>query len=383
MRYISLGKIDKNSIPIFIGCIFSFLSRLLYSSDKTELFKHSIISNIVSAFARMLTIIPLIVLKIRSKRNHDSGSLNKNKNDVKLIYKNAKEDIIQGRGRYIILTSVIFFIQGIMLVYTIQVKTNFWILENIITCIFYYLIFKVKLFKHHYLSIILIILIGLILDLVFGNLQKDFSENFFMFVIRFFREILYSLHDVINKYVMEKKFCTPYELSFYNGLIGLILLSIFSVINYYYLEMDNFEEYLDNIDRTEILAIIGYAITQLGLYLFSLITNKKNTPCHKFIIYVFGQLAYYMDFSANSIVLIICVIFILFISLIFNEIIEINFWGLSDNTKRNIIKRGEFEDSNIDKIYTVDDFWDNNPDGEKNKKATELIVYNRDDEDES
>ena len=180
MRYISLGKIDKNSIPIFIGCIFSFLSRLLYSSDKTELFKHSIISNIVSALARMLTIIPLIVLKIRSKRIHNSVYLNKNKNDVKLIYKNAKEDIIQGRGRYIILTSVIFFIQGIMLVYTIQVKTNFWILENIITCIFYYLIFKVKLFKHHYLSIILIILIGLILDLVFGNLQKDFSEKYYI-----------------------------------------------------------------------------------------------------------------------------------------------------------------------------------------------------------
>ena len=67
MKYISLGKIDKNIIPIFIGCIFSFLSRLLYNYDSILLFKHSIISNIVSAFSRMLTVFPFIVLKISSK----------------------------------------------------------------------------------------------------------------------------------------------------------------------------------------------------------------------------------------------------------------------------------------------------------------------------
>ena len=34
---------------------------------------------------------------------------------------------------------------------------------------------------------------------------------------------------------------------------------------------------------------------------------------------------------------------ILFLSLIFNEIIEINIWGLSYNTKKNIISRAEEE----------------------------------------
>ena len=86
-----------------------------------------------------------------------------------------------------------------MLLITLEIKTNFWILENIITCIFYYMIFKVKLYKHHYLSIILIILIGFILDLVFRNYQNDLSNNILYFFIRFAREILYSLHDVINK----------------------------------------------------------------------------------------------------------------------------------------------------------------------------------------
>lgn len=52
-------------------------------------------------------------------------------------------------------------------------------------------------------------------------------------------------------------------------------------------------------------------------------------------------MAYYVDFEVIDIAIIICLIIILFISLIFNEIIEINLFGLSYNTKRNIMKRAE------------------------------------------
>ena len=66
-----------------------------------------------------------------------------------------------------------------------------------------------------------------------------------------------------------------------------------------------------------------------------------------FIIFVFGQLAYYTDFGRNSVLIIICLIFILFLSLVFNEIIELNFCGLSFNTKRNIILRAKIEEDLI------------------------------------
>ena len=83
MRYISLGTIDRNSIPIFIGCIFSFLSRLLYNYDGIILFKHSIISNIVSAFSRVIMLIPLIILKIRTKKINIDENDNKDRKLVK------------------------------------------------------------------------------------------------------------------------------------------------------------------------------------------------------------------------------------------------------------------------------------------------------------
>ena len=102
------------------------------------------------------------------------------------------------------------------------------------------------------------------------------------------------------------------------------------------------------------MVIFGVLITQFGLNLFILITNRDNSPCHVFIIFVFGQLAYYVDFSGTSIIVICCLIFILFLSLIFNEIIEINFLGLSFNTKKNIILRAKKETVE-EMIMTKDD----------------------------
>ena len=87
-----------------------------------------------------------------------------------------------------------------------------------------------------------------------------------------------------------------------------------------------------------------------------LFTNRNSTPCHIFIIRIFGQLAYYLDFSIKSIPVFVCLIFILFVSLIFNEIIEFNFCGLSDNTKKNITLRSNNEDSDalIENKVTID-----------------------------
>ena len=55
-------------------------------------------------------------------------------------------------------------------------------------------------------------------------------------------------------------------------------------------------------------------------------------------------MAYYIEFQKDiDYIVIILLIIILFLSLIFNEIIEINVCGLSDNTKRNIVTRSNTE----------------------------------------
>ena len=81
-----------------------------------------------------------------------------------------------------------------------------------------------------------------------------------------------------------------------------------------------------------------------------------NTTCHRYIISIFAIISNnIMNFSKNAIITIICLVFILFMSLVFNEIIEINCFGLSDNTKRNIMKRERNDDLMINEDLSDDD----------------------------
>ena len=119
--------------------------------------------------------------------------------------------------------------------------------------------------------------------------------------MKYIREVIYSFHETINKYAMERKYYSVYEICFYNGLINTILLIIFSVISYYYFLMDDFDEYFNNFTTTELLVLLGYVSTHTGLFLCCLITNRDNSPCHIFIIYVFGYLSSYLiNITTNS-----------------------------------------------------------------------------------
>ena len=101
-------------------------------------------------------------------------------------------------------------------------------------------------------------------------------------------------------------------------------------------------------------------ITQLCIYLSLFIIDKNDSPCHIFIVFIFGQIAYYLK-EDKKVIVYICLAIILFFSLVFNEIIEIRICGLSHNTKKNIINRAQNEvgDSLIPKIDdTLDEISD-------------------------
>ena len=223
-------------------------------------------------------------------------------------------------------------------------KANYWIWDILFTTILSHLMLKFKLYKHHYLCIIMIILIGVIIDLIYENIQNDFSNNILSVLFKFLREVCICLFDVISKYVMDTKYCSVYELSFFTGVFDFILIGIFAIFDYYFFELDDLGQYFNNLNGIETIKLLAFMISQLGIDLCCFITEKNYTPCHIFIIYVFGQLVYYINFSLKSLIIFICFFLILIFSLIFNEIIELNFYGLSDNIKRNIINRGELEE---------------------------------------
>ena len=346
MACISLGKIDKNIIPIIVGSIFCFLNRLL-NEAKPEIYENTILTNIVISLSRFLTIIPLIIFKIKFKQdrsyNDKNNNSDKNSKSIVLIYKNNRI-YVKGVAKYVLLSAVIYLIQSIFFALAFKATTNAWIWYILIASIFYYLMFKVQLYKHHYLSIIFIIVIGTVIDLTTEAIIVDANNEPLALVSKYIKEILFSLYNVIAKYVMEKKYISVYEFSFYIGAFNLIVLIIFSIFdNYFFHIYSNYGDVLNNLGGIEILKVLGVLFTQVGINLGTLFTTKNCSPCHLFIIFVFGQVAYYINFDIYRGLVISCLIIILFFSLIFSEIIEINLFGLSHNTKRNIIGRSESE----------------------------------------
>ena len=362
MAFISIGKIDKNLIPMIAGCIFCFLNRILNQYDGSLLFKNQIMMNIYISTSKLFTIIPFILLKINSKKvsSNDIQTI-KNQQALKYMNKSGAKRIIAGKWGFIFLAVMIYFVNQIFFVLTIKVHSNTTILNILITSLFYYLIFKIKLYRHHYLSIILIIIVGFIIDMILGNLLFDIDNNLGLFFFRLLREVLFSLSSVVDKYILEKKFGSVYEILLTNGVITSTLFIIFAIIDHNFFGIYNYEEYFNNFNTMELLVASGVIITQLGLNVSILFTNKNNSPCHIFIIFIFGQLAYYIDFSGSDAIVIFCLIIILFLSLVFNEILEINFLGLSDNTKKNISKRAEDEDN---MIITKSDTYDSMLEGQ-------------------
>ena len=342
MAFISFGKIDRTLIVIIVGCIFCFINRYINQFD-SELNKNSIINNIVISPSRFLTIIPFIIFKIRTKKtisnNEIENSSSQDTKGIELIYNENNEVYIEGKWGLILLSGIIYLLNTTFFALSLKVQTNSWIWYILIASIFYYLIFKVKLYKHHYLTIILIILIGLVIDLVTENLQNEIINNTLPLIFKFLKEIFFSLYNVLAKYVMERKYISVYEFSFYIGIINFISFFIFAILDYYFFKIYDYDAYFNNFDTKELLIIFGVIFTQLGINLTTLFTTKNNSPCHIFIIFVFGQMAYYIKMVGNDILFIILLIIILFLSLIFNEIIEINIFGLSYNTKRNIVDR--------------------------------------------
>ena len=358
MSLITLGHINKNLIPILLGCFFALLGSIIFSFDDILLYNHVIILNIIASFAKALSIVPLLVFNKRTKDNKDEASNKSNK--IKFLYTNKTEGYAHCKYAYFLLLGSIFFTQAVFASYSMRIKINSWIFRIVFICLFSYWISKIKLYKHHYFSMSIILIIGIVMDISFQNYQNDIENNALSLLFKFGEEIFYSLYLVLNRYLMEKKFCSVYELCFFNGLINMILFIIFGVIDYYYLQLDDIMEYFNNFKYIDIVIIIVLIIEQLGLNISNLFTIKNNTTCHTFIIFVFGKMANYFsnfdNYSIYTIIIIICLCFILFMSLIFNEIIEINICELQHNTRKNISNRAE--NSDIYSTYSVNEITD-------------------------
>lgn len=349
--FLSIGEIDKNIIFPILGGVLKCIIRIIL--NYSILLDHPLILSLYSSLGMSLSFILLIIYYYKNKNtentNNNSSKIKKKDNDknkssrFELVYNDLFKIISHDKYKFIFLTSLMDFILTILICnFCINIKINMWICDIIFMSLFSYYFFQIKIYKHHIISIIIIFITGFILDIITGHYDYILDE-IIPIIIKFFGEIIFSFSIIINKYTMEKKFSSPYEICFYQGIITLVLYSIFSIFSNIFNFLDNFSDYKKNFDLQELFISIVVIIIQFAHNLFILITIRNYTSCHIMIIIVIGELAPHILKLVHeeniSIIIIIGLIFILFMTLIFNEIIEVNCFGLNKNTKKNIGKR--------------------------------------------
>ena len=204
-----------------------------------------------------------------------------------------------------------------------------------------------KLYKHHYLNIFIITIIGIACNFISGNFTLvQLKKNYKGYLTYFFAESTMNILYVLYKFFMIKKFIKSNEILFFQGLIdvviGIITLIITTKI---YETFDSFNEYINDLDGAEIGIFIGLMFTNFITYLIYYIIIDIFTPFHIFLLNILSQILIFsctggLESETYIIVLFwILLAICIFMVLVFIEIIQLNFCGLSTMTKMNIEER--------------------------------------------
>ena len=239
---ISKGYINKYILFAFIaGLSKCFVSIMVFKFDKFANYnKHPLIIGFNAGIGMSLSIIPLIIVKTKSRRDKTNDKSKENQQlslkgtrislgDVNYIEKYDKKKLrIQ---KYLILLACAFldFAQKFLSFFLKKlIINNIWMFNIIFISLFDYLIMKAKLYKHQYISCIIIVLIGIAATVVglLGDNERITVKLFLCIGI----EIMYSLAIVLAKFLMDHRACSPFDVTFYEGIFALIVNSILLAI---------------------------------------------------------------------------------------------------------------------------------------------------------
>ena len=165
---------------------------------------------------------------------------------------------------------------------------------------------KYEYFKHHNLSIVLIFCASIVYA-IFDTLEDNgtLKANSFIHIGQVLIVlILRGSQECIEKWLMDKKYLSPYFIMFIEGLSGFIITSLcfplFSTIHchkesVYYCEGDHVEHFTDSMraifasgNPNYVIFLILYMISNYFFVIFKFFTNKSLSPSHRSISDILG-----------------------------------------------------------------------------------------------
>ena len=379
MKCISLGKKNKRFllhaifyllVMIFLNIIASIFKYMKVSTDNMPL-----ILAICHA-CLIFFIAPECWFKyqISSSKIKEKTKETLNSKRVKYLFKKSKPFNIK-IFLVLIIMIILDYIYDSGLIYFQKIKSQdldllfieiFKFMDTLFLFIFFRVINKIRFYKHQYISLIIIIIMGLIkfgYKIINNKIYLDF------YLIGFF--IILPLLDSINIYFVQK-FLThdnfsPFFICFVTGIVYLLLsIPIFGI--FYFIECGDSEicrlltnqvQSFDTKTMTIICIInifnsifysLQHFIKLLTIDKFSVFHFILISTCGELINVIFGQIFKFEVF--DLILTLVAYCFEIFGVLVFTERIELNFCGLNKNLKKNIMLRAGTE---FDGIYKAQD----------------------------
>ena len=232
------------------------------------------------------------------------------------------------------------------------------LLESIFLIVFSIIFLRFSMHSHQYFSLSILALCMIIFVIQAMVLKKKNIFDLLSSILYFFSyEIFYCLSDVLGKKYLNFYIDGVYFFLFKIGITGLIPLLIYDVIAYYCGLNDNYHGiiksiYEDNIKNwNHLLNLFSCLLFEIGVWL----TIYYFSPCHFIISLTLRDFFEIISLiienkndkdsfeSEQKITFFIFYPFMIFAVLVFNEIIILNFCGLSYNTKYYILQREKID----------------------------------------
>lgn len=405
MRLFKIGEISKKLIyPILmsIANMFTIISTILlnieYKDDKgnvIEFGKHPLVNDFIMFLAEGSVIFIFCLQQKLMKDNDTQDTTVENLTKSQIIYKKEEQKrkaitflpdnkkiksflLILGTFTIdLVASTALFIIRQIDNVSSIELL--FKIVCLISSTFLSICLLNYKYYKHHFIGCF-ILCIGLISYSVIDVLQnlpgikekedeKSKVTKIIIMIILLLSYVFTSLQEVAHKYLMDFMYVSPFAIISLEGIIGILFMSgTLFFLNFKVCTSDlictpgkKVEDVFDTFNNVIrhyqlFIPIIILFFSFAFFNCFRLLTNQAYSPTHRIIPDVFGcffswlirvifpsldDISYFMDFQ---ILIIAFSFFVMMIgALIYLELIELHFCGLSRNTRRTIALRQDID----------------------------------------
>ncbi len=329
-------SINKGMFYIFIFMIFNLFQELIkhiFHKKNDDLSIYFLIDYIAET--------SLIIFYIIENKLSKNENENENNDNISSKFRLSSKLII-----YIIIELILICISEYIPIchHITQYDSNNYHINakqyyNIFLFFFFFdfILLKKNLYSHHILSIIINSIIPIFL-FISSIGDEEFLINFIYFIRYYVIALFYFLIKLMN----NEYFINIYLFGFFSGLIKII---------FYFIDSSH-KQYINEIKNQILFLIFNYLIYLFHHFLQYKIIFKFE-PIYSFLCIFMGE--FLIPIIILNFTYKLCYCLSIISSLIYLEIIELNFLGLNKNLKKNIDQRGIKEINHILRETSVTD----------------------------